>query len=108
MEPVRRLGSKVKKTSREYKLKALVTLTATAKLVPLDAAVTVGFTDRLASPGGAAETPAAQLIMLRSSIAAPGWCWKNRCQSGSFPVIAILPHPREAARVIRVPLSWLI
>lgn len=71
MEPVRRLGSKVKKTSREYRLKALVTLTVTAKVPPLAAVVTVGLTERLASPGGTAETPAAQLIMFRSSMAAP-------------------------------------
>jgi hypothetical protein len=75
MEPVRRLESKVTNTSREYRLKALVTLTVTAKLLPLEAVVTVGLTERLASPEGAADTPAAQLIMLRSRIAAPGWCW---------------------------------
>ncbi len=66
------VGSNVKKISREYKLKAFVTFTVSEKLLPLGRVVTVGFTERLASPDGAAETPATHLIMFRNRFAAPG------------------------------------
>lgn len=53
-------------------MNALVMLTLLEKLLPFGTVVTIGFTERLASPRGPTEAPPAQLIILRSSVAAPG------------------------------------